>query len=66
MIKRNDTANWWGEQFLSREKRFQHIQKVFSTDNDKKHHKVRDRCRYTGKCRGAAHSICNLRYNTPK
>ena len=22
--------------------------------------KIRDHCHYTGKCRGAAHSICNL------
>ena len=28
--------------------------------------KVRDLCRYTRKFRGAAHSICNLRYKTPK
>ena len=28
----------------------------------KKHHKVRDHCHYTGKNRGAAHNICNLRY----
>ena len=28
---------------------------------DKKHHKVRDHCHYTGKYRGAAHNICNLR-----
>ena len=32
----------------------------------KKHHKVRDHCHYTGKYRGAAHDICNLRYKTPK
>ena len=34
--------------------------------NNKKQQKVRDRCHYTGKYRGAAHNICNLRYKTPK
>ena len=34
--------------------------------SDEKHHKVRDRCHYTGKYRGAAHNICNLRYKIPK
>ena len=28
--------------------------------------KVRDHCHYTGKYKGAAHSICNLRYIIPK
>ena len=47
------------------------MQKEFSTDeNDKNtfklYHKVRDHCYYTGKFRGAARSICNLRYKTPK
>ena len=28
--------------------------------------KVRDHCHYTGKYRGAAHSICNLRYKVVK
>ena len=32
--------------------------KRFSTDDDnKKYHKVRDHCHYTGKCRGVAHNI---------
>ena len=39
--------------------------KKFSTD-DKKHYKVKDHCNYTGKYRGAAHNICNLRYKIPK
>ena len=43
----------------------------FSTDeNDKNvfklYHNVTDHCHYTGKFRGAAHNICNLRYKTPK
>ena len=41
--------------------------KGFITDYDnKKYHKLRDHCNYTGKFRGAAHDICNLRYNIPK
>ena len=39
--------------------------KEFDT-SDKKHHKVRDHCHYTGKYRAAAHNICNLRYKIPK
>ena len=35
-------------------------------DSDKKNHKVKDHCHYTGKYRGAAHNICNLRYKIPK
>ena len=34
--------------------------------SDKKDYKVRDHCHYTGKYRGAAHNICNLRYKIPK
>ena len=39
--------------------------KEFDT-NDKKYYKVKDHCHYTGKYRGAAHNICNLRYKIPK
>ena len=34
--------------------------------NDKKYRYVRDHCHYTGKHRGAAHSICYLKYSMPK
>ena len=45
--------------------------KEFNTDkNDgnafKFCHEIRDYCHYSGKYRGAAHSICNLRYKIPK
>ena len=47
-----------------------HICKAPFTDEDKeekgKGHKVRDHCHYTGKFRGAAHNICNLRYKDSK
>ena len=48
-------------------KRCYKCKKKFSTDdNNKKYHKVRDHCHYTGTYRGAAHDICNLRYKIPK
>ena len=41
--------------------------KEFNTDDsDKKHHKEKDHCHYTGNYRGATHNICNLRYKIPK
>ena len=41
--------------------------KEFSIDDEnKKYHKVRDHCHYTGNYRGVAHNVCNLRYKTPK
>ena len=33
---------------------------------DKKYRKVRDQCHYTEEYRGAAHSVCNLKYSVPK
>ena len=40
-------------------------QKEFN-NNDRKNYKVRDYCHYTGKYRGAAHNVGNLRYKVPK
>ena len=40
--------------------------RLSTDDNNKKYHKVRNYCHYTGKHRGAAHDICNLRYKIPK
>ena len=40
-------------------------EKEFDTIN-KKNYKVRDHCHYTGKYRGAADNVCNLRYKVPK
>ena len=33
---------------------------------DKKYCKFRNRCHYTAEYRGAAYSICNLKYSAPK
>ena len=56
------------EKKIHREQKVCYIcKKGFSTDdNDKKYHKVRDHCDYTGKYRAAAHNTCNIRYKTPK
>ena len=48
-----------------------HIYKKKSTDKNgektfRLYYKGRDHCHYTGKFRGPAHNICNLRYKTPK
>ena len=45
--------------------------KEFCFDENKKnefklYHKVRDDCHYTGKFRGAAQNVCNLRQKVPK
>ena len=67
MKKRNDTLHKGRKENTSYTKRCYICKKRFSTDdNNKKSHKVRDHCHYTGKYRGAAHDICNLRYKIPK
>ena len=57
--------------FIKWKKFVTYAKKIFSTHKKDKnvfklYHKVRDHCHYTRKCRGAAYSICNLRYKTPK
>ena len=44
----------------------QEICYISKKEFDEKNYKVRDRCHYAGKYRGAAHNICNLRYKIPK
>ena len=57
MVPLTDEANmFYEEQIVC------HICKNgFSIHNDKNHHKARYPCHYTGKFRGTAHSICDLR-----
>ena len=57
--------------FMKCKKFVTYTKKIFSTDKNNKNafklcHKVRDHYHYTGKFREAAHSICYLRYKTPK
>ena len=44
----------------------QEIFYICKKEFDEKNYKVRDHCHYTGKYRGAAHNMCNLRYKIPK
>ena len=60
---------------LTKEEEYKHekkklcymCRKPFSANNNNiKYRKVKDHRYYTGKYRGAAHGICNLRYNMPR
>ena len=54
------------EEIYHNKQKICYICKKEFNNNDKKQQKVRDHCHYTGKYRGAAHNICNLRYKVPK
>ena len=58
--------NKWRKKLHCEQKLCYICKKGFSADDgNKKYYKVRDHCHYTGKYRGAAHDIWNLRYKTP-
>ena len=44
----------------------QEICYICKKEFDERNYKVRDHCHYTGKYRGAAHNMRNLRYKIPK
>ena len=48
------------EKIIQETKILSHMQR------DENYPKVCDNCHYTGKHRGTLHSICNIRYKTPK
>ena len=54
------------EKIYHNKRKICYICKKEFNNNDKKNYKVRDHCHYTGKYRGAAHNIWNLRYKVPK
>ena len=54
------------EEIYRNKQKICYICKKEFNNNDKKQQKVRDHCHYTGKYRGAAHNICNLRYKVHK
>ena len=63
MIPLTDNENMYYEE----QEKCHICQKEFCHDENenmkfKLYRKVRDHCHYTGKFRGAAHNICNLRY----
>ena len=58
------------KEYYEWQKNATYIKKGFTTATTTKkiyklYRKVRDHCHFTGKFKGAAHGICNLRYRVP-
>ena len=67
MKKRDNIITKWRKKILREQKFIIYEKKRYSIDDDnKEYYRVRDHCHYTGKYRGVKHSICNLKYETPK
>ena len=69
--KKIDTINYEENKSYEKQKGCYICKKNINTDKNfknafKLYHKVRDHCHYTGKYRGTAHNICNLRYKPPR
>ncbi|XP_065677516.1 uncharacterized protein LOC136092866 [Hydra vulgaris] len=53
--------------FTPKEKeKFDNAEKCYICEKDLKEDKVKDHCHITGKYRGAAHNVCNLKHKIPK
>ena len=68
-MKKNEVINKRAAESWMQNPEICHIcQEKFQKEHvkDKKYYKVRDHCHYTGEYRGAAYSICNLKYSVPK
>ena len=67
MEKRNGTLAKKQGKMHNKQQVWYICKKRFSTDDGKKRYfKVKDHCHFTGKYRGAAHDICDLKYKISK
>ena len=67
--KKKDPLTDKEKEYYDKQKKCYICKKPFVFDKEKdtyiNYKKVRVHCHFTGKFRGAAHSICNLRYSVP-